>query len=63
MKEIIAADPIKEVLHLRATFGQRRETIMEFIEATTQGNICSNSHSTNYVCWAKEGDYEGDHRG
>ena len=49
MKEIIAADPMKEVLHLRATFGPRRETMKEFIEATPQGNICSNSHSTNYV--------------
>ena len=29
MKEIIAAEPMKEVLHLRATFGPRRETIKE----------------------------------
>ena len=49
MKEIIAADPMKEVLHFRATFGPRRETRKEFIEVTSQGNICSNSHSTNYV--------------
>ena len=33
MKEIIAADPMKEVLHLRATFGPRRETMKEIIEA------------------------------
>ena len=49
MKEIIGADPMKEVLHLRATFGPRRETMKEIIEATTHGNICSNSNSTNYV--------------
>ena len=35
MKEIIEADPMKEVLHLRATFGQRRETMKEIIEADT----------------------------
>ena len=49
MKEIIAADPMKDVLHLRATFAPRRETMKEIIEATTHGNICSNSNSTNYV--------------
>ena len=35
MKEIIEADPMKEVLHLRATFGPRRETMKEIIEADT----------------------------
>ena len=49
MKEIIVADPMKEVLHLRATFGPRRKTMKEIIEATTQGTIYSHSHSTNYV--------------
>ena len=35
MKEIIEADPMREVLHLRATFGPRRETMKEIIEADT----------------------------
>ena len=35
MKEIIEADPMKEVLHLRATFGPRRETMKKIIEADT----------------------------
>ena len=35
MKEIIEADPMKEVLHLRASFGPRRETMKEIIEADT----------------------------
>ena len=35
MKVIIKADPMKEVLHLRATFGPRRETMKEIIEADT----------------------------
>ena len=35
MKEIIEADPMKEVLHLRATYGPRRETMKEIIEADT----------------------------
>ena len=35
MKEIIEADPMKELLHLRATFGPRRETMKEIIEADT----------------------------
>ena len=35
MKEIIEADPMKEVLHLRATFGPRRETMKEIIKANT----------------------------
>ena len=35
MKEIIEADPMKEVLHLMATFGPRRETMKEIIEADT----------------------------
>ena len=35
IKEIIEADPMKEVLHLKATFGPRRETMKEIIEADT----------------------------
>ena len=35
IKEIIEADPMKEVLHLRAIFGPRRETMKEIIEADT----------------------------
>ena len=35
MKEIIAADPMKGVLHLWAIFGPRRETMKEIIEADT----------------------------
>ena len=35
MKEIIEADPMKEVLHLRATYGPRRETMKEIIEVDT----------------------------
>ena len=58
MKEIIEADPRKEVLHLRASFGPRRETMKEIIDADTdpmkevlypQGNNCSHSHTKNYV--------------
>ena len=29
MKEIIDADPMKEVLHFRALFGPKRETMKE----------------------------------
>ena len=39
MKEIIGADPMKEVLHLRATFGPRRETIKENIEADSMKEV------------------------
>ena len=35
MKEIIEAGPMKEALHLMATFGPRRETMKEIIEADT----------------------------
>ena len=35
MKEIIEADPMKEVLHLRETFGPRRKIMKEIIEANT----------------------------
>ena len=35
MEDIIEADPMKEVLNLRATFGPRRETMKEIIEADT----------------------------
>ena len=35
MKDIIKADPMKEVLNLRLTFGPRGKTIMEIIEAET----------------------------
>ena len=33
MEDIIEADPMKEVLNLRATFGPRRETMKKIIEA------------------------------
>ena len=35
MKDIIKADPMKEVLNLRLTFGPRGKTIKEIIEADT----------------------------
>ena len=73
MKEIIEADPMKEVLHLRATFGPRRETMKEIIEADTDpmkevlclGATFTPTPTKQTICqiWAKERDYEGDHRG
>ena len=39
MKEIIAADPMKGMLHLWATFGPRRETMKEIIEADSMKEV------------------------
>ena len=70
MKEIIVADPMKEVLHLRATFGPRRETMKEIIEADSMKEVLHlratlaptpTQQINKLYCqiWAKEGDHEG----
>ena len=86
MKEIIEADtdPMKEVLCLgatfaptqkiiRATFGQRRETMKKIIEADTDPMkevlrpcyvLVQHLLPHKKLCcqiWAKEGHHEGDH--